>query len=315
MGFAFEGVEYDYECSLFLKKNNNATNTRFEVLNFAHAGWNTTNSVINLIINIVDIKPDYLVIHHGWNEERIRGFSQDDFRSDYTHVMKPLESSVIYDRYLIRYLSTYRLIKSLYDQSPPWMGLGTSIEKEVDRSGFSFDNMTELEPFSRNISVMLEICYKYGIKPIVATIPFSTDENITGAHSKSGLMQTNGITRGIAESHGKYLLLADLEKEYSGKINQVFTDFAHVNDDGRFIKASFIGKLILDDWAYWNPKSNNLAPEMMKAERIRYYEKLIRNNKEWMIDVESKALEKNLPIDSMIRLDALYMIELNTSKQ
>ena len=295
-------------------KNNNTGSTRFEVLNFAHAGWNTTNSVVNLIINIVDIKPDYLVIHHGWNEERIRGFSEDVFRSDYTHVMKPLESSVIYDRYLIRYLSLYRFFKSLYDQSPSWMGLGTSIEKEVDRSGFSFDNLGELEPFKRNVSIILEICYKFGIKPVIATIPYSTDNQITGAHSKTGLDQTNGITRGMALSHGKYLLLADLDKEFTGKINHVFTDFAHVNDDGRFIKASFIGKKILDDWPYWNPKSNDLPAEVMKKERLGYYEKLIRNNKEWMNDVEKKALDRNIPLDSMITLDALYMIELNTSK-
>lgn len=295
-------------------KNNNPGNTKFEVLNFAHAGWNTTNSVVNLIVNIVDIKPDYLVIHHGWNEERIRGFSEDVFRSDYTHVMKPLESAVIYDRYLIRYLSIYRFFKSLYDRSPSWMGLGTSIEKEVDRSGFSFDNLSELEPFKRNISIMLEICYKYGIKPVIVTIPFSTDVNITGAHSKTGLEQTNGITREIAASHGKYLLVADLDKEFTGKINHVFTDFAHVNDDGRTIKASFIGKKIMDDWVFWNPKSGNLSPEIMKQERLRYYEKLIRNNKEWMTDVERKALDRNITLDSMITLDALYMIELNTSK-
>jgi hypothetical protein len=43
-------------------------------MNFGHPYWTTNHSVVNFMLNVLDFHPDFVVIHHGWNEERARNF-------------------------------------------------------------------------------------------------------------------------------------------------------------------------------------------------------------------------------------------------
>ena len=192
------------------------------------------------------------------------------------------------------------------------MGLGTSVEKEVDRNNFSFDYPHDLDPFKRNLKIILHLCELYDIKPIIATIPYSTDPKIEGSHSKTGLNQTNSITRRMAQQQPESILFADLDSAYTGKINEVFTDFAHVTDQGREIKSAFIGNVLLNDSDYWMNRFT--LPETplqheVSEDRIQFYENMIRSDKKWFQSVINKAKERNISIDEMIRLDAIYMVE------
>jgi len=47
-----------------------------------------------------------------------------------------------------------------------------------------------------------------------------------------------------------------------------------------------------------------------KEKRIKYYEKTIKENESWYNLIKNKALEANIPIDSMLRRDASYMYSM-----
>ena len=48
-----------------------------------------------------------------------------------------------------------------------------------------------------------------------------------------------------------------------------------------------------------------------RSEQINSFIKKIKDSKEWLESVEKKVLERNIPLDSMIYLDAVYMVENN----
>jgi hypothetical protein len=52
-----------------------------------------------------------------------------------------------------------------------------------------------------------------------------------------------------------------------------------------------------------------LAELKKREEKINGYIDAIKSSPEWLEGVRLKALEKNVPLDSMLRLDAIYMVE------
>jgi hypothetical protein len=54
--------------------------------------------------------------------------------------------------------------------------------------------------------------------------------------------------------------------------------------------------------------------EKTYEERVKEVETSIRNSAEWMASVEKKAKEKNIPLDSMIALDARWLVDEQDGK-
>jgi hypothetical protein len=52
-----------------------------------------------------------------------------------------------------------------------------------------------------------------------------------------------------------------------------------------------------------------LAQLQKREEKINGYIEAMRSSPEWLEGIRLKALEKNVPLDSMLRLDAIYMVE------
>lgn len=48
--------------------------------------------------------------------------------------------------------------------------------------------------------------------------------------------------------------------------------------------------------------------------KIQGYISAIRNTQSWLEDIKRKALERSIPLDSMIRIDAVYMVEMEENK-
>ena len=44
---------------------------------------------------------------------------------------------------------------------------------------------------------------------------------------------------------------------------------------------------------------------------IEYYESKIRKDQNWLRSVQEKAIKRNIPLDSMIKLDAEWMVQQN----
>lgn len=59
---------------------------------------------------------------------------------------------------------------------------------------------------------------------------------------------------------------------------------------------------------YLNMNLNELTQwNLKRSDKVKYYSHLIKNNPKWMAGVEKKALDRKIPLDSMIYRDALFM--------
>jgi len=52
-----------------------------------------------------------------------------------------------------------------------------------------------------------------------------------------------------------------------------------------------------------------IAAKREREEKINAYINAIRSDSKWLENVRLKANERNIPLDSMLRLDAIYMVE------
>lgn len=65
-----------------------------------------------------------------------------------------------------------------------------------------------------------------------------------------------------------------------------------------------------DEKAYKALFENDSLIQARRLAKIRGYMHAIKNSPDWLEDVAAKARERNIPLDSMIRLDAMYMYEM-----
>ncbi len=301
---------YPLELEKYINSINKHSQIRFEVYNFGQAYWTTAHSLTNFMLNVIDFSPDFLIIHHGWNEAKIRNYNENDFRADYSHRFKSFDTPFVFDKYIIRSSGIYRYLKFLYDKSPHWMSLAASIE--YNSSGnLDYVNPKELNPFKRNLKNLTNIALLSNIKVIFATIPFSTDSNIAMKDGKGTIMQCNDLVREIANSFSENVFLCDLDKEVTGKQNHVFVDLAHITDEGRKIKSKLLGDVI------YNLCDSVFIAGLQTVNRgytsqdgIKYYVDRMKSDSMWMNnDLLIKAGKLGVPIDTVMFNDAKYLVD------
>ena len=213
-----------------------------EVLNFGQAYYTSTHSMINYFLNVVDLKPEYLVIHQGWNDSVVRN-SGDDFRSDYAHALKSWELPFIPDLYLIRFSALYRFLKDKFTTSPSWRYIDSNLKIERQHQRERFNDVKELKPFKRNIRSIIIAAKSNGTKVILTTQPHVSKGKSFDPGVAKQIKQCNNIMRQLANEFKSEVVLVDLFKLMLGK-DHLYTDLAHVTEEGLALKAQLIGQAI-----------------------------------------------------------------------
>ena len=294
-----------------LNKQRNNDKYYYEVLTFAMGAWNSAHSLVNFVLNVTEFDPDYILLHHGWNELGVRNALKEEFRTDYSHALNYYQDPSIYDKYLIRWSVLYRYLKLKIDPAPQWSFLFSSIEKEREQLKPFYHNLSELKPFKRNIKTIIDLALLNNIKVILTTIPHSTDPNIPMYYGILSLEQCNDITRGIAQEYDKRIAFIDLDKTMTGKMNHVFKDLGHVNDEGREVKANETQNVL------WEMTKNrreilelkdikDVAPEYIEG-TVEYYIRQIKEYDVWLNDIAVEAKKKGKKLDDVILDHAKYM--------
>ena len=220
----------------------------FEVLNFGLGFYTSAHSLVNFVLNVVDFAPDYVVVHHAWNDEKARR-AVSGFRTDYSHALKSFDASgFALERYLMRVSVVYRLLRRV---PPPWVFVeNAAVVRRVKTA--SYDNPAELVPFRRNIETILDVAAARGMTVVLTTMPRSTDPAKRHSHGASHIDQCNDVLREIAKerrSRDDEVLFVDLDRSMTGQMEEVFLDVGHVDERGRRYKAERIGEAILTDVA------------------------------------------------------------------
>ena len=228
---------------------------RFEVLNFGLSGYNSTHSVVNFVLNVRDFSPDYVVVHHGWNDIAARMPRAPVFRGDFSHLSGPFQPPRIPDRYLIRASVIYRYVRHRVAPRPYYAALeGATARTGVSLSPTGHEG-ADIQPFARNVKTVIGLAKEDGIKAILATMPHSTDPNIANADTSIYIDQNNEILRAISREHKGDVVLVDLDETMTGKMDHLFTDLGHVCAEGDRYKATRIGQAILEHWRMATAKS------------------------------------------------------------
>jgi hypothetical protein len=217
-----------------------------EVMNFGLPYWTTAHSLVNFVLNVVDFEPDYIVIHHAWNDSKYQDLV-DGFRSDYSHVLQPFEASpFIIDRYLVRASALYRYMKFKLAR-PDWAYLDNAVSRNVP-PGTASNGSDDFRRYRRNIETMIEVALARGIRPVLTTMPHTLDVNKPSGQTMiraKQIDQANTIMREIAAINSERAIFVDLDELMTGKMEEVFVDLAHVTEGGRKFKAETIGAAIL----------------------------------------------------------------------
>lgn len=219
---------------------------RFEVLNFGMAFWTSAHSLVNFVLNALDFRPDYVVVHDGWNDAKAR-LAGPDFRGDYSHALKVFEPpAFVPDRYLLRTSVIYRAIKRRWGP-PDWAFLDRALEVPRRRTG-GYENVHELDPFRRNVETIIRLAASHDLAVVLLTIPHSTDPGKPHYSDVEHLEQCNAILRELARRHAPRTVVVDLDRMMTGKMESVFTDLGHVDAAGRAFKADQVARAIQAHW-------------------------------------------------------------------
>src|SRR5215470_4749194 len=205
-----------------------AQSNRFEVMNFGVGYWTSAHVLVNFVLNVLDFAPDYIIIHQAANDEHARA-SEAEFRGDYSDYLKVFQPPRIIDRYILRVSVPYRALKFYLNPNPEWMFVEAASQirrKEPQRAL----NARELGVFRRNIETIIDVAGARQIKVVLTTMPHSTDKRYPPLHLHY-IDQFNEVLRSIAAKNDR-LLFVDLDKLMTGKVNDVFVDPVHVNDNG-----------------------------------------------------------------------------------
>ncbi len=264
-----------------LNKSRSELKTCYQTMCFAQPMWTTQHTLVSFVTSIVDFNPDYLIIHHGWNEAKVRNTEKGKFRNDYSHHFKSFEKPEPRDAKLIRMSVAYRLLKFSIDKTPQWMNMGNAIEKQTRTSTYSFSDSTELYPFKRNIETIILLAQARGIKVVLTTLPHSTDSAIEFFYSAPNIVQCNAITRQIAKEHLSDVLFVDLDSAITGKYNNLFTDLGHVEVEGLMLKANLIAPVIIQNAIEKENTFKHLSVDSCRREFESRSAKRLLSNREW----------------------------------
>ena len=232
----------------FLNANNPADSWSFEVLNFGMGYWTTAHAVSNFFLNVIDFSPDYVILHHNWNEVKARS-SIVGFRNDYSHVLDYFHEPVIHDKYFIRASALYCFLKLSLSPRPDWWFLDKALMKENAWSYIpTVDDETNSYPFERNLRTIIDFSLLKGFRVVLTTQPHSTNPDIPYGSTMPHMIRFNQILRRIAASYGDAIVFVDLDREMTGKMEAVFRDLGHMDPAGIDFKAKKIGQAVLADF-------------------------------------------------------------------
>ncbi len=222
---------------------------QYEALDFGVEGWSSTHSLVNFVLNVREFDPDYVVVHHAWNDrpscrECTRGDQADTF------VVAPgLDRTPgRFVRAALRHSEVARLIMvgSLRARAARVARDGPIATVRVAEGEDSFAPPQGLcredDPmwlYRRNLRTMVELALADDIRPVLTTFPCApgVDDELA-AH----VARCDEVVRELAAQHAGDVLLVDLAADFPGGH---YLDFAHLDADGRRSKAERIGAAIL----------------------------------------------------------------------
>ena len=232
---SFEDKNYSYPMELEkilkekLKKN-------VEVNNCGQGGYTSADILIRFLLQIVDTKPDVIVIYHAYAD--VRSYLTENFYSDYSHSRKNLGEN--YWKLKLGSMVPKFPFNFINYLNSHWLPFNTrlSLDELVHKSRIndlklSNDFTNGLMAYKRNIQFIIDVCEKKKIKVILSTFChfLHTEVKNEPLHKLYNeiIDEENKIMRELADKNNLKLVdnakLLPLEEKY-------FVDTVHFSHEG-----------------------------------------------------------------------------------
>jgi lysophospholipase L1-like esterase len=224
-----------------------APGRKFQVLNFGSMWWSSVHSTVNYVLNVIDFKPDYLILHDSCNDHHYRGFP--GLRGDCAHAYRLFQVPQTIGETLFRFSLIYRIGRTFLSWLIPSVFRRSMEMKEIGLlPGKTYNYVpAELYVIDRNIRTICTVARNEGSKVCLTTMPLSNVHTFGEEHDKVYRPHTrdvNEIIRKIARETG--FPLADFDATMTGR-EEFFKDAVHATVAGNNAKAEAVGQVILAD--------------------------------------------------------------------
>jgi hypothetical protein len=219
---------------------------RVQVLNFGTYWWSSIHSTVNYILNVIDFKPDFVVLHDSCNDHHYRGFP--GLRGDCSHAYRLFLIPQTAGETLYRFSLIYRIFRILLSWKFPARFRSYFEMTDIGlHPGKTYDYIpAELYVIERNIETVCSLASSQGSKVCLTTMPLSRVHKFSEEHDRVYRPHThdvNMIIRKKARQHE--CMLADFDEVMTGQ-EQFFKDAVHGSVEGNKMKAQLVGKRILE---------------------------------------------------------------------
>ena len=231
---------YPYKLQEYLNKATNSS--RFEVINAGVPGYTTWESLINIAIRVLELKPDILILYQAVNDLHAQSVCQ--YVCDNTGYRHSWQFSMNWKLFILKHSYIVRVLRSLFINSK---SLGVEHYTNVEMSDYSNPPQYIHEPvyFKKNLEKIIKLAKAFDIEVILCT--FCSNPQIPGHYAsteyyKKGFLKMNEIIRDCSRKFD--LLCIDLENMIPMK-DSLWYDGVHLNEAGSDMKAHIIGETIL----------------------------------------------------------------------
>jgi lysophospholipase L1-like esterase len=220
---------------------------RWEVISFALEGWTSANSLVNFVLNVRDFEPDWVVVHHGWNDNGILAAGACP-RRDYLHAPdladlvqlpppSPTEAALRRGSVLWRRLRYNRV---------PLVHEARTEDLRRRRPETRWSDCEPVDAFwslRRNLRTIAQLAALDGSGVVFMTQPHALDPRLDPNGLGPALDAANDSVRSVqAELPG--VILVDLAAELTGE-DELFIDLGHLVPRGIGVKAQRVADALL----------------------------------------------------------------------
>ena len=239
-----KNFSYPMELERILKSK--YQNKNIEVNNCAQGGYNSADILVRTALSILDTQPDYVTIHHGFND--VRSYLTDDFKSDYSHSRNNLGDNFwkFYFSSLLPDipLNFYNYLKNKILPSPNIRHALLDVIAK-GKENINADYKVGLKTFERNIKSIISLFKSVNTKVILCTYTYHLFDNlkkdkVQNLYSEI-VKKENEIIRKLALEFNIDLVDADKIIE---KTKENFVDSMHYSKSGMTILAKAISQKI-----------------------------------------------------------------------
>jgi len=241
----FDGKNFSYPLELekILKKEFPEKN--IEVNNCGVGGRTSAEILIDFALNIIDTKPDIIVIYHGYTD--LAPSITRNFRSDYSHAKRNLGE--VWHYYKIASmvpsvpLASYNfIVNKLFGYN-----IRNSLLNAISRGKIDLSSaFNGIQTYRRNIEHIVNLCKANGINVVLSTFCHYMYDDIKNSRIhikyKEGVLMENEAIRDIALKNS--IILVDNYRLFRYE-EKYFVDSIHFSPEGMNLLASNISKALI----------------------------------------------------------------------